>query len=287
MSKLLAQAQSFSASLKALELQGLSWGTPTQEPILALHGWLDNAASFGRLAPLCPDFYWLAPDLAGHGFSDHRPRGVPYYLWDNLADLAELQTQQGWGACHLVAHSMGAAVATLYAAVYPERVKSLWLIDGMVPVTYLEEDLPLRMREAIEKRTLLEGRTSLGYGRYEDALQARMQSRFGVDQEAAEALLARSLSQRQGRWVWHTDPALRLTSVLRLSEAQVRGFLQAVQCPITLFMPQAGIAETLTQGYRDYVKHLEVVHLPGGHHVHLEVQGAEVIAACLQRGIHF
>jgi ferrochelatase len=39
----------------ALELEALEYGDPSARPVLALHGWLDNAASFERLAPLIPD----------------------------------------------------------------------------------------------------------------------------------------------------------------------------------------------------------------------------------------
>ena len=54
------------------ELAGLQW--PGEgEPVLALHGWLDNAASFQPLAePLGHPL--VALDFAGHGHSEHRPR---------------------------------------------------------------------------------------------------------------------------------------------------------------------------------------------------------------------
>ena len=47
-------------------LRGLRWGRPGNTPILALHGWLDNAASFSRLAPLLLDVDVVAIDLPGH-----------------------------------------------------------------------------------------------------------------------------------------------------------------------------------------------------------------------------
>lgn len=33
---------------------GKWWGSRNQQPILALHGWQDNAGSFDRLCPLLP-----------------------------------------------------------------------------------------------------------------------------------------------------------------------------------------------------------------------------------------
>ena len=38
-----------------LRLAGLAWGDPASPPVLCLHGWLDNAASFDALAPLLQD----------------------------------------------------------------------------------------------------------------------------------------------------------------------------------------------------------------------------------------
>ena len=39
-----------------LRLAGLAWGDPASPPVLCLHGWLDNAASFDALASLLPDY---------------------------------------------------------------------------------------------------------------------------------------------------------------------------------------------------------------------------------------
>ena len=57
------------------------WGSGPKR-VLGLHGWLDNAATFDRLAPLLPlaDITLLAVDFVGHGKADWRPPGVPYDL---------------------------------------------------------------------------------------------------------------------------------------------------------------------------------------------------------------
>ena len=56
-------------------------------PLLAMHGWLDNAATFDLLAPLLPGRRIVALDFAGHGLSGRRS-GAPYHFIDYVADAA-------------------------------------------------------------------------------------------------------------------------------------------------------------------------------------------------------
>ena len=58
-----------------LQMAGLRWGTPGARPLLALHGWLDNAQSFTPLAPHLSQFDFVALDLTGHGRSGVADRG--------------------------------------------------------------------------------------------------------------------------------------------------------------------------------------------------------------------
>lgn len=52
------------------------WGTDQRRPILALHGWQDNAGTWDPIAPmLCKNRSILALDFPGHGYSSWIPPG--------------------------------------------------------------------------------------------------------------------------------------------------------------------------------------------------------------------
>ena len=74
-------------SLPHIELAAHLFGPEDGVPVIALHGWLDNANSFARLAPKLKGLRIIALDMAGHGHSGHRPPGAGYarhrdHRWD-------------------------------------------------------------------------------------------------------------------------------------------------------------------------------------------------------------
>ena len=121
-----------------LTFHGRCFGPVDEIPVLALHGWLDNAASFTRLGPLLTGCRVIAIDQRGHGMTDHLNR--PYHIWDGVPDVIGILDALGWEQAILLGHSMGAAVATLVASAYPDRIEALWLVEGLGPWTYPDEE---------------------------------------------------------------------------------------------------------------------------------------------------
>src|SRR5690625_7580011 len=91
-------------------------------PVLALHGWLDNSASFNVLAPQLKNLHLVALDLAGHGQSDHRPGSAPYNIWEDVAEIFAVADQLGWSRFALMGHSRGAMISMLAAGTFRERI---------------------------------------------------------------------------------------------------------------------------------------------------------------------
>jgi pimeloyl-ACP methyl ester carboxylesterase len=252
-------------------------------PVLALHGWLDNAATFRALEPALAGVRLLALDLVGHGFSDHRPAEMPYYIWDNLADVVAVADELGWHRFHLLGHSMGASIASLLAGAMPERVASLVMLEGIGPLVDAPAELPEQMAKAIRRRRRHRP-TPRFYASIEEAVVARMNGRFPVDAQAARWLVERSIVHTEKGFRWRSDPALTLPSVLRLSEEQVRAFLRRIRCPSLLVLGSRGVvAPLLTRSRTDCVRGLRQLTLEGGHHLHLEQGTSDAVAEAINR----
>ena len=63
------QTKKIKIKCKFGKIKGICWGSGQKNKILALHGWLDNAASFNQLAPKLAEIGYevVAIDFAGHG----------------------------------------------------------------------------------------------------------------------------------------------------------------------------------------------------------------------------
>jgi glutathione S-transferase len=88
-------------------------------PALALHGWLDNGASFDRLAPMLSGLHLVALDLAGHGRSQHRHPSVVSHFIDWAPEIVAVADRLGWETFVLIGHSMGAGISSLVAGTSP------------------------------------------------------------------------------------------------------------------------------------------------------------------------
>src|SRR5688500_18494360 len=72
-------AEELVIALPHATLAARRWGDASSPPLLALHGWLDNAGSFDALAPLlAARWQVIALDFAGHGRSSHLAAGSWY-----------------------------------------------------------------------------------------------------------------------------------------------------------------------------------------------------------------
>ncbi|SIS58294.1 alpha/beta hydrolase [Neptunomonas antarctica] len=264
--------------LDELVLHALESGVGQSRVIVALHGWLDNAATFNEMRQHFDDYHFIALDLMGHGYTDHRPASMPYYIWDNVSDVLAIIDQLGLEKVTLLGHSMGASIATLFAGAFPERVEKLFLIEGLAPLVYEAAELPVLMADAITKRSKMKAKKLRPYPNKESAIDVRMSGRWPVNRQAAEWLIDRGLKQTPEGYIWRSDRGLMLPSLLRMSESQVGAFLQAITVPVRLYLGDTGIYDDLWGERVKLISDVEIVRLQGNHHLHLESAAARSIA---------
>ncbi|MEY4726974.1 MAG: hypothetical protein RLZ36_1601 [Pseudomonadota bacterium] len=125
--------------IRHLRYHVLQWGTPSPDktPLVMVHGWMDVAASFQFVIDALKDDHWIiAPDWRGFGLTE-TPDVDHFFFPDYLADLDQLLDHYvGERQVHLIGHSMGAHVATLFAGVRPDRIQTLVNLEGFgMPAT--------------------------------------------------------------------------------------------------------------------------------------------------------
>ena len=251
-------------------LAALAWGPVDAPPVLALHGWLDNAASFIPLAEHLDGMRLVAIDAPGHGRSGHYPPGRPCHLLDAVFDILEAADRLGWERFSLLGHSLGAATAPFVALAAPGRVRRLALIEGLAPISRPVEEGAERLRRAVEQHRSLSALRRV-MASLEVAARAR---RRGSDltEAAARLLVERGCEAVEGGFVWRHDPRLQLGSLNYLCEEQVLGYLRALDTETLLvaaeeglMLPRAGVEARMA-----VVRGLRVERLAGGHHLHME-----------------
>ncbi|KQQ59992.1 alpha/beta hydrolase [Pseudomonas sp. Leaf127] len=269
-------------NLGHIELAAHLYGPEDGLPVIALHGWLDNANSFARLAPALRGLRIVALDLAGHGHSDHRPPGTGYTLADYAHDVLHVAEQMGWQRFSLLGHSLGAIVSVLLAGALPERVERLALIDGLLPLTDEADNAPQRLGEALRAQLTLADKQKPVYRDPERAVLARMSGRLAVSREAAELLAQRGLMPVPGGYTWRSDSRLTVPTAVRFTLPQATAFVRRLACPGLLIAADDG----LLAPHRALLNELpiQVQALPGGHHLHLDdATGATSVADCFNR----
>ena len=267
-------------SLPHIEVAGKAWGEPGGLPVIALHGWLDNAATFDRVAPALEGVHLVALDLPGHGLSGHM-RATGYSLWQQAASVLQVAEDLGWEHFALLGHSMGAIISGILAGSLPERIIGAAMIDGLMPFTSEADDAPRQMARFFKSSLQLGSKRKPIYDSADKAISARvLGGTTPISREAAGCLVERGLMPHDGGWTWRTDPQLMLPSPLRLTQRHAVSFIENISAPACLVLANQGVMHKHPEVLDriDAFEHLQVHRIDGGHHLHLEAQAPEVAA---------
>ena len=253
------------------KVSALVWGPKDGYPVLAAHGWLDNAASFTPLAPLLKNLRIVAIDLPGHGHSAHRPNESYFHFVDYIVDIIALLDVLEWKTCALLGHSLGAAILTLVAGTIPERITHLGLIDALGPFSIEESRLPYLIRTGISQYQKRPHQKLPQYDQVEQAVEARLKA-TDMERHSVELIVKRGLKQIDEHYYWRTDSRLLFKPLIMFTESQIEVFLKDISAPTCLIRPDGGwpFKEELFASRTKLVKSLAIHRVPGKHHIHMD-----------------
>lgn len=274
-------------SVRGLRLCVCEWGAPEAPLLVILHGWLDQAASWRRTAAALADAGWrvLALEHRGHGRSDHAPAGSSYHFTEYIVDAVAVLRAEAEQPVVLVGHSMGGTIAAQVAALQPEAVRSLVLVDGLGPPRVSDADAVAQLRTHIAHQ-LRDPKPPSSFETVEEAAARLLRANPALPDGEARFLAARATVEVDGgpqlRWRW--DPMHRSRAAVAFDLDRFLLVLGQIQCPAALILGETSWYRALPDldartgripGFR------ETVMLPTGHSPHMEAPG--VLAASLLR----
>ncbi|GAU98253.1 hypothetical protein RvY_09425 [Ramazzottius varieornatus] len=274
------------AAPKQLEFS-LPWGIiaaqewkkeQSAKQILCLHGWQDNSNTFKKLVPLLPEDYWLvALDFPGHGFSSHRVPGMPYHGPDYLIDLKAVLAQLGWKNYTVIGHSMGAGIALALASCFPSEVDALVCIDMIKPISAKADTSLSALRKGVIAHLNNDPSKDKSYSRDEAVERWFEATAYTLTRESVEVLMERGVKEVEpGMFKYTRDRRLQFPSLFRYTTEQHLDILKDLKTDLLIIKaldtPQfekPEVEEEFLHLYAKNCRRFSFVKVDGTHHVHL------------------
>jgi pimeloyl-ACP methyl ester carboxylesterase len=114
------------ASVNGIQMHYVTGGKG--DPVVLLHGWPQTWYEWHKIMPaLAKNYTLIVPDLRGLGDSSKPTKG--YDGNTTAEDIYQLVNQLGFNKIYLVGHDVGAQTAYSYAAIHPNNVSKLVILD--------------------------------------------------------------------------------------------------------------------------------------------------------------
>jgi len=212
---------------------GKLWGSQDKQPILAMHGWQDNAASFDNIAPLIKNIPVLAIDLPGHGLSSWIPPGFMYNELIYFLLVKRIKRYFGWEKIKVMAHSLSAMTIYWYAASFSKELQYVIALDSFKFPSWNPSMQATAFANAVDAFFKMdESDVQRSYTRNE-ILKKASAGFINLDESSYEILMTRGTTQKEdGMYVINRDPRLRIISIHSMfSQDQLEKYAKLITCP--------------------------------------------------------
>lgn len=217
------EVQDALVQLSGLRFHYRDWGNPSAQPLLLLHGFTGHARSWDSFAAAMRDRYRvLALDQRGHGetewASDYHPDRM-------VEDVDAFVRALGLRQFALLGLSMGGRNAFSYAALHPEEVERLVIVDIGPEIVAAGA---ARIQDGVRANDVFDDP--------EDAVRAaRAANARPPEAELRHRVLNNLMQRDDGRWTFRYDKALRSGPPRpRQDPAVAWGLLEKIRAPTLL-----------------------------------------------------
>jgi pimeloyl-ACP methyl ester carboxylesterase len=249
-------------TLNGLRFHYRDWGDPESPPLVLLHAYTQHARSWDTVAHTLADrFRVLALDQRGHGESG---LATDYHEQRLVEDFTAFVDALGLNRFYAIGFSIGGNAACAYAALHPERVERLVLVECFTEGSEPEAVAHLRILQILPET----------FAAPENAAAAfRPLAPYATEEELRRWMVGGLAQDTDGRWSWRYDPVLRRPGPPGRLVAPMDVFwerLTQVRCRTLLVVGAASwMPEPVAQAARN--PHARTVTIPdAGHWVPLD-----------------
>ncbi|QNG37729.1 alpha/beta fold hydrolase [Geodermatophilaceae bacterium NBWT11] len=206
----------------------------TTEPVLAVHGVSSNNRLWSWVLEAAPEVSVVAPDLAGRGGTPARPG--PSSVASHAEQLVALLDALGLDRVHLLGMSLGGFVVSELAARHPDRVRTITLVDGGLPLEVGEQGPPPAAAVAPKLRAqYASDRVWADVGAYLEHYRGSVAPLTGADDPRMRTLVSHDLAAVDGGVAVQRDlDSVVDDAVSVFASAAPAAALAAVRAPIRL-----------------------------------------------------
>ena len=234
-----------------LRLHYIDWGNEAAPAMVLVHGIHDHCRTWDdMIAAFATDYHIVAPDLRGHGDSEW-VRGSSYDYLDYVYDLHQLIMQAQLAPVTLVGHSMGGAIASIFAGVFPEMVERLVIIEGIGLWQSMQAEqpsLPESVREWVSNTRALSARLPRRYASLEEAYHRMQQANPQLSAQQALHLTVHGSNQNEdGTYSWKYDNYTHNFNANGFSDSEMIELWGRIACPVLIVNADEGLEHRIGQ----------------------------------------
>ena len=233
-----------------------------------------------RIAPLLTgDIQFIALDFPGHGKSSHRWPGMPYTVFEYVADVKKVVSQLGWERFSIIGHSVGANVGSLYAGAFPLEVEKLILFDFGGPGVYFEDKTAKVLARYATKMSEIKKATPRVYQSLESAVERRqVNGMFAtLRKEDAIVLTERGIRLTEKGIIFSHDPIVKGLYVPFIESPLIIPVLSNTQCAVLLL---ESTGHVIDEEWEAQLERMKIIYhnakckvwkrIKGSHYFHME-----------------